>query len=99
LRSCAVSRDRSFVAEINHNGVAHKIVKSIAGLCADMDLTCTAEGVETREQLESLRELGCDLIQGYLFARPMPADAVAGYLAAEDARLGPESHSAAAAVG
>ncbi len=88
--------DRSFVAEINHNGVAHKIVKSIAGLCADMDLSCTVEGVETREQLDSLRALGCDLIQGYLFAKPMPANAVAGYLAAEDARL---DHAAALAVG
>jgi len=88
--------DRSFVAEINHNGVAHKIVKSIAGLCADMDLSCTVEGVETREQLDSLRELGCDLIQGYLFAKPMPANAVAGYLAAETARL---DRAAALAVG
>jgi diguanylate cyclase (GGDEF)-like protein len=79
--------DRSFVADINDNGVAHKIVKSIAGLCADMDITCTVEGVETKEQLDSLRELGCDLIQGYLFAKPMPPEAVAGYLANEGARL------------
>jgi len=89
--------DRSFVAEINHNGVAHKIVKSIAGLCADTDMTCTVEGVETREQLESLRELGCDLIQGYLFAKPMPAEAVAGYLANEGERLGDHRRVAAAA--
>jgi diguanylate cyclase (GGDEF)-like protein len=91
--------DRSFVAEINDNGVAHKIVKSIVGLCADMDLTCTVEGVETKQQLDSLRELGCDLIQGYLFAKPMPAEAVAGYLADEAARLDPQSRSAAIAVG
>ena len=90
--------DRSFVADINDDGVARKIVKSIAGLCADMDLSCTAEGVETRDQLVSLRELGCDLIQGYLFAKPMPADAVPGYLAAEDARLGADSHAVAVAV-
>jgi diguanylate cyclase (GGDEF)-like protein len=88
--------DRSFVAEINDNGVAHKIVKSI-GLCADMDLTCTVEGVETREQLDSLRQLGCDLIQGYLFARPMPAEAVAGYLADEGGRLGGGMGAAAVA--
>ncbi|UTD26582.1 bifunctional diguanylate cyclase/phosphodiesterase [Bradyrhizobium sp. WD16] len=75
--------DRSFVADINDNAVSNKIVKSLASLCADMDLTCVAEGVETREQLDSLRRLGCDLIQGYYFAKPMPADAVAGYLARE----------------
>jgi len=80
--------DRSFVADINDNSVSHKIVKSIAGLCADMDLTCTVEGVETKEQLDSLRQLGCDLIQGYYFAKPMPAAAVADYLAREDQRLG-----------
>jgi diguanylate cyclase (GGDEF)-like protein len=90
--------DRSFVAEINDNGVAHKIVKSIAGLCADMDLTCTVEGVETKEQLNSLRELGCDLIQGYLFAKPMPAEAVVGYLADEGARLGGGMRAAAGAA-
>src|SRR5579883_1090765 len=89
--------DRSFVADINDNGAAHKIVKSIAGLCADMDLTCTVEGVETKEQLDSLRELGCGLIQGYLFARPMPADAVAGYLAEEGIRLGGQRRVAASA--
>jgi EAL domain-containing protein (putative c-di-GMP-specific phosphodiesterase class I) len=53
-----------------------------------MDLTCTVEGVETREQLDSLRQLGCDLIQGYLFAKPMPAEAVADFLADEGERLG-----------
>ena len=89
--------DRSFVADINDNGVSHKIVKSIAGLCADMDLICTVEGVETKEQLASLRQLGCDLIQGYLFAKPMPGDAVGRYLAEESRRLGGGRPIAAAA--
>ena len=88
--------DRSFVADINDNGVSHKIVKSIAGLCADMDLICTVEGVETKEQLASLRQLGCDLIQGYLFAKPMPGDAVKRYLAEESRRLGGRPIAAAA---
>ena len=89
--------DRSFVADINDNGVSHKIVKSIAGLCADIDLICTVEGVETKEQLASLRQLGCDLIQGYLFAKPMPGDAVGRYLAEESRRLGGGRPIAAAA--
>jgi EAL domain-containing protein (putative c-di-GMP-specific phosphodiesterase class I) len=41
-----------------------------------LDMTVVAEGVETREQLDNLRELGCDLAQGYYFARPVPAAAV-----------------------
>ncbi|MBR0931486.1 putative bifunctional diguanylate cyclase/phosphodiesterase [Bradyrhizobium centrosematis] len=79
--------DRSFVAEINENPVSHKIIKSLAGLCDDMEIACVAEGVETRAQLDSLRRLGCDFIQGYYFAKPMPADAIADYLADERQRL------------
>jgi predicted signal transduction protein with EAL and GGDEF domain len=80
--------DRSFVAEINENPVSHKIVKSLAGLCDDMEIACVVEGVETRAQLDSLRRLGCDFIQGYYFAKPMPAGAIADYLASERRRLG-----------
>ncbi|RTE94880.1 MULTISPECIES: EAL domain-containing protein [Bradyrhizobium] len=79
--------DRSFVAEINENPVSHKIVKSLAGLCDDMEIACVVEGVETRAQLDSLRRLGCDFIQGYYFAKPMPADGIADYLANERQRL------------
>ncbi|WP_407188418.1 putative bifunctional diguanylate cyclase/phosphodiesterase [Bradyrhizobium centrosematis] len=79
--------DRSFVADINENPVSHKIVKSLAGLCDDMEIACVVEGVETRAQLDSLRRLGCDFIQGYYFAKPMPADAIADYLANERQRL------------
>jgi predicted signal transduction protein with EAL and GGDEF domain len=75
--------DRSFVANINTNPVSHKIVKSLTGLCADMEIACVAEGVETEAQLDSLCRLGCDLVQGYYFAKPMPADAVAGFLSEE----------------
>lgn len=80
--------DRSFVADVNDNAVSHKIIKSLTGLCADMEITCVAEGVETKAQLDSLRRLGCGLIQGYYFARPMPADAVSSYLARQRRREG-----------
>ena len=79
--------DRSFVAEINENPVSHKIIKSLAGLCDDMEIACVVEGVETRAQLDSLRRLGCDFIQGYYFAKPMPADAIPDYLGNERQRL------------
>jgi diguanylate cyclase (GGDEF)-like protein len=79
--------DRSFVADINENPVSHKIIKSLAGLCDDMEIACVAEGVETRAQLDTLRRLGCDYIQGYYFAKPMPADSIGAYLAKERQRL------------
>ena len=76
--------DRSFITDINDNPASLKIVKSLTALCADMGLTCVIEGVETEAQLRTLRDLGCTMIQGYLFAKPMPAGEVAPYLAMED---------------
>ena len=74
--------DRSFIQDICDNPASFKIVKSLAALCADMDLTCVVEGVETAEQLALLRTLNCDRVQGYHFARPMKPEAIADYLAA-----------------
>ncbi len=79
--------DRSFVADVNENPVSHKIIKSLTGLCDDMEIACVVEGVETRAQLDTLRRLGCDFIQGYYFAKPMPGDAINDYLAKERQRL------------
>jgi diguanylate cyclase (GGDEF)-like protein len=79
--------DRSFVSDINDNPVSYKIIKSLTGLCDDMEIACVVEGVETRAQLDTLRRLGCDYIQGYYFAKPMPGDAIGDYLAKESARL------------
>ncbi|MCK1287403.1 EAL domain-containing protein [Bradyrhizobium sp. 44] len=80
--------DRSFIADVNDNPVSHKIIKSLTGLCDDMEIACVAEGVETRAQLDTLRRLGCDFIQGYYFAKPMHGDAIDEYLARERQRLG-----------
>ena len=45
---------------------------AVAGLAANLNMTATAEGVETAEQLEKVRALGCVEMQGYLFSRPLP---------------------------
>ena len=67
--------DRSFVTDIATNPASVKIVRSLLGLCADMDLDCIVEGIETEEQVKVLTALGCFTAQGYYFARPMaPAD-------------------------
>ncbi|MBR0833440.1 EAL domain-containing protein [Bradyrhizobium manausense] len=90
--------DRSFVADINENPVSHKIIKSLAGLCDDMEIACVVEGVETRAQLDTLRRLGCDFIQGYYFAKPMPGSAIDEYLAKERERLDGDAVRAAKVV-
>jgi EAL domain-containing protein (putative c-di-GMP-specific phosphodiesterase class I) len=53
-------------------------------LCRNLKLACVIEGMETKEQAEILRGLGGRMMQGYYFGKPMPADAVPGFLAATD---------------
>jgi EAL domain-containing protein (putative c-di-GMP-specific phosphodiesterase class I) len=66
--------DRSFVDGIGDGGHAERLVEAIVRMAQSLDLSIVAEGVEELEQARWLRERGCELAQGYLFARPMPAD-------------------------
>lgn len=66
--------DRSFVMDIAPELGGDAIIRTIIKLAHNMGMTAIAEGVETPEQEAFLREHGCDAIQGYLVARPMPAD-------------------------
>jgi diguanylate cyclase (GGDEF)-like protein len=65
--------DRLFIRELKANSIDAKIVKTIVDLGHELSLNIVAEGVETIEQLELLRSLSCDAIQGFLFSRPLPA--------------------------
>jgi diguanylate cyclase (GGDEF)-like protein len=65
--------DRSFIAGMGEHADCGAIVSAITGLGHSLDVTTTAEGVETREQLALLRAAGCSQAQGYLFSRPLPA--------------------------
>jgi diguanylate cyclase (GGDEF)-like protein/PAS domain S-box-containing protein len=65
--------DRSFVQGVEHDIKDAAITANLTSLAHALGLTAIAEGIETEGQLASVRELGCDLAQGYLFARPMPA--------------------------
>ena len=67
--------DQSFVRRLGQNADSLTIVRAIANLGHNLGLQVTVEGVETPEQLAVLRELGCDQMQGYLFARPAPMTA------------------------
>jgi len=68
--------DRYFVKDVHHAPASEALVSSILALCKGLKLGIVAEGIENREQLESLRKLGCQVVQGYFISRPVPADAI-----------------------
>ncbi len=72
--------DGMFVRSLDSDTDAQAVVTAIISLARALHLDTTAEGIETQEQLVMLRALGCDDIQGYLIARPMPASDVLAYL-------------------
>ncbi|HEY5173320.1 MAG TPA: EAL domain-containing protein [Acidimicrobiia bacterium] len=74
--------DRSFIQGVEHDSKSATITANVTSLAHALGLVAVAEGIETAGQLSSARELGCDVAQGYLFARPAPADEIAHLLAA-----------------
>jgi EAL domain-containing protein (putative c-di-GMP-specific phosphodiesterase class I) len=74
--------DRSFVSAMVHHDGHRDIVRAIVALAHDLGLRTIAEGIDDAAQLALLREIGCEQGQGFLFAEPLPADAVADVLAA-----------------
>jgi diguanylate cyclase (GGDEF)-like protein/PAS domain S-box-containing protein len=74
--------DQSFVRELVTSTSDRAIVKTIIAMAHSLNLDVIAEGVETTAQRDILCELGCAQFQGYLFGRPMPAEALASHLAA-----------------
>ena len=80
----SIKIDRSFVNEMGTSVEAKAIVSTIITLAHALGLRTVAEGVETEEQAEVLRSLDCDEAQGYLFARPMPAQQLVEFLAARN---------------
>jgi len=72
--------DKTFVDEINTNSRDYDITDSIIDLVHSLNITTVAEGVETSEQLDSLNEMNCDLIQGFLMSRPLSQNMVEEYI-------------------
>src|SRR5207248_4251417 len=73
--------DRSFVEGVGRDEHDTAIVRSILELARTLGLSVTAEGVETPTQQSCLERLGCDRGQGYLFAKPLPPEAMGELLA------------------
>lgn len=69
--------DRSFLVDLEQSDVDRSIVSSIIEMSHVLGLKVVAEGIEYQSQLETLRDMGCDEMQGFLLARPMPAEAFA----------------------
>jgi diguanylate cyclase (GGDEF)-like protein len=72
--------DRGFVTDLIGSSQDEAVARSVVALGHDLGLTVVAEGVETAEVQQRLRELGCDEVQGYLLSRPMVADLVEPWL-------------------
>jgi diguanylate cyclase (GGDEF)-like protein len=65
--------DRSFISDYDKNGVSTVILNNMITLGNDLGMSIIAEGIETKEQEDHLKEIGCDIGQGYYLTRPIPA--------------------------
>jgi len=79
--------DQSFVAKLPDDKSALAVVTAITGLARSLKLKIVAEGIETREQLDCLTELGCQYGQGYLFSKPVTATEATKLLESSDIRF------------
>lgn len=88
--------DRSFVAGIEEGGTCRTIVRTVVDLCRSLQIQCVVEGAETAAQVDILRELGCEIMQGYYFGKPVTIGEVAGVIAAVEASVQRERPTCAA---
>jgi EAL domain-containing protein (putative c-di-GMP-specific phosphodiesterase class I) len=75
-----VKIDQAFVADVPHSRDSRLIIQAVTELAHGLGLTATAEGVETIDQLRTVRELGCDYVQGYLITPPLDPKVLKGWV-------------------
>jgi diguanylate cyclase (GGDEF)-like protein/PAS domain S-box-containing protein len=78
--------DRSFIRDITESGGSSSIVRAVVNIATEQNMVTTAEGVETQQQLDLLRALGCNQMQGFLFSPARPAGEIRGMLRGESVR-------------
>jgi len=78
--------DRSFIQDLSNGAEPLAIVNAVAGLAKCLNMTSTAEGVETQQQMEVLQAIGCTEMQGYLFSHARPAHEIRRFFAQTPAR-------------
>ena len=78
--------DRSFIQDLSNGAEPLAIVNAVAGLAKCLNMTSTAEGVETQQQMEVLQAIGCTEMQGYLFSHARPANEIRQFFAQSPAR-------------
>lgn len=86
LQADVLKIDRTFIEEIAEDEQDVAIVSAVIQIAHDLGRTVVAEGIETEEQAEILKRLGCDFLQGYLFGRPVPAKELESVLDASFSR-------------
>jgi diguanylate cyclase len=91
--------DRAFVTDLDTDGSALAIVRAIVSLADTMGMDVVAEGVETEGHVHRLRELGCQELQGYYFARPLPPAALEQHVRAQQQEQRPHPRPPAAHTG
>lgn len=69
-----VKLDRSLICKAGNSRREQTVIRHLIELCHDLNMLCVAEGIETDEQIELLKKLGCDRLQGYRIGKPMPAE-------------------------
>lgn len=87
LQPSRLKIDRQFVRPIMESARQRKLVRSIVEIGRSLDIGVVAEGVETMEHAHELGLMGCDILQGYAFARPMPADELAEFVRVQQWRI------------
>jgi EAL domain-containing protein (putative c-di-GMP-specific phosphodiesterase class I) len=85
----AIKLDKSFVQSIDTDHLAQRLVHAMIGVAQDFGLNVIAEGVETEGQRDALLSAGCSLMQGFLFAHPVPAAELEDFLRARSAAVMP----------
>ncbi len=75
-----VKIDQGFIADLGQDATGSAITSAVTNLAHVLDLTVTAEGVETQAQSDEVKAIGCDSSQGYFFAHPMPAAEISVHL-------------------